>query len=137
MVACWSSGPRLLKCLVHDGQGPSGFHGKLLIPSHQHEMLIVRRSGSRRLRFVSSSPALISAGTAGFGFPHQAPVVPVLSSPLKAHPWDAVVFYIGGARLRCSSIFACGRKRNDSGNTFKNHHQNHHPPLPFPGKSRL
>lgn len=60
-VVCLSSGPWWLKCLIHDGQGPRGFRSKLLIPSHQHEMLIVRQSGSRRLQLVRSSQALICA----------------------------------------------------------------------------
>lgn len=50
---CWLfsslKGPQWLICLNHDGQDPSGFPRLLLIPSHQHEMLIVRQSGSRRL----------------------------------------------------------------------------------------
>lgn len=61
----------------------SKWYSKLLIPSHQHEMLIVRESGSRRLPFVCSSQALISAGAAEFGFPNDSPVVPVLSDPWK------------------------------------------------------
>lgn len=44
-----SKGPQRLVCLRPDGQGPSGFPSVLPIPSHQHEMLIVRQSGSRRL----------------------------------------------------------------------------------------
>lgn len=60
-VVSLSSGPWWLECLTHDGQGPRGFHSKLLIPSHQHEMLIVRQSGSRTLQFVRSSQALICA----------------------------------------------------------------------------
>lgn len=68
-VACLYSGPWQLKCLIHDGQGPSGFHSNLLIPSHQHEMLIVRQSGSRTLRLVRSSQALICAwASEGLGF---------------------------------------------------------------------
>lgn len=60
-VVCLSSGRWWLKCLIHDVQGPRGFHSKLLIPSHQHEMLIVRQSGSRTLQLVRSSQALICA----------------------------------------------------------------------------
>lgn len=73
-------------------------------------MLIVRQSGSRRLRFVCSSPALISAGAAGFGFPNDSPVVPVLSAQ-----WKHTL-----GRPSCSislrpSVFSCCRKQKTVG----------------------
>lgn len=123
VVVCMSFGPWLLKCLIHDGQGPSDFHSKLLILSHQHEMLIVRQSESRRLRFVCSSQALISAGAAGFGFPNDSPAVPVLSDLWKhilGIPSCSIsVRPISDVPLWCSSVFTRRRKRNTVGTRSK------------------
>lgn len=109
VCVCWlfssPKGPQRLICLNHDGQDPSGFPRLLLIPSHQHEMLIVRQSGSRRLVwFVRSLQASIfRLGFWGFGFPNDSPAVLFLFDQKKNILLGCrCVLYISVSHLWCS-----------------------------------